>query len=401
MKIIFASFQGVSNDKPQGMVRLLLPVFDELNKQSSEHLHAYYIGSKTTDEPTSPAVLPLNPLFSKIKNLIAVIVNRLFFVKNKRGWARLLQEYVYDYFLASKIVAPTLLVSSCYSVRAFRKNRKLGGKNVLVAGNPDDREIFSLLELEKKKHGIEIEDPYTLNSRIAFINRSIELCDRVMYHTSSQLDSFSKTIPEAMSFYRDIVINPGYITIDKKPTTNTHLVFCYIAHTVWLKGLTYLLQAWRKHSGSDIELLIGGSIDPSVKRFIADNNLTYSNVRFLGPITDLNDFYRSADVCIVPSLIDAGPVTVAEALVGGMPVICSSGCGSKSLIQEENGVVVDPLNIAQMEEAIEYMINNFHKYEPDKIKNLFLMRTQGNPYKDFSSDIETFYRKIQLELGSK
>lgn len=401
MKIIFASFQGISNNKPEGMVRLLLPVFEELNKQSSEHLHAYYIGTKMTDKPTSLAVLSLNPLFSKIKNLIAIIVSRLFFVKNKRGWTRLLQEYVYDYFLASKIVAPTLLVSSCYSVRAFRKNRKLGGKNVLVAGNPDDREIFNLLEIENKKYGIEIEDPYTLNFRIAFINRSIELCDRIMYHTSSQLDSFSKTISEAISFYRDIVINPTYITIDKKVTTKNHLVFCYIAHTVWLKGLTYLLEAWRKHSDSNIELLVGGSIDPSVKKYIADNNLTYSNVRFLGPISDLNDFYRSADVCVVPSLIDAGPVTVAEALAGGMPVICSSGCGSKSLIQDENGIIVDPLNITQIEEAIDYMIKNFHKYEPDKIKKLFFLRTQGNPYKDFSSDIETFYRKAKTELDPK
>ncbi len=66
------------------------------------------------------------------------------------------------------------------------------------------------------------------------------------------------------------------------------------------------------------------------------------NVEFL-PISDnINDFYRSLDCVLIPSLIDTFNMVATEAMACGRPAIISQRCGACDLIQEGvNGLVFD------------------------------------------------------------
>jgi len=140
--------------------------------------------------------------------------------------------------------------------------------------------------------------------------------------------------------------------------------FVGIAHTVWLKGLTHLVDAFSKIEVNNVQLLIGGTINKQVLQYIKPNELEFKNIKIVGNIPDLNKFLRTSHVCIVPSLLDAGPATIGEALYCGLPVITTEGCGSKILIKDgENGFVVPIANSEAIAEKIKWFIKNQERIE--------------------------------------
>jgi glycogen(starch) synthase len=59
------------------------------------------------------------------------------------------------------------------------------------------------------------------------------------------------------------------------------------------------------------------------------------------PLEEMPDYYRRADVCVVPSLFDNAPYTVLEALASGKPVIGSTAGGTPEYIKNgETGLHV-------------------------------------------------------------
>jgi glycosyltransferase involved in cell wall biosynthesis len=105
--------------------------------------------------------------------------------------------------------------------------------------------------------------------------------------------------------------------------------------------------------------VIAGSINKDMGSYIQQRFNELKNVAFLGQIADLNRFFRKSHVCIVPSLLDAGPTTVSEAMICGLPVIVSDGCGAKTLVKEgENGFVVPSRNSKVIADKIDWFCRN-------------------------------------------
>ena len=83
------------------------------------------------------------------------------------------------------------------------------------------------------------------------------------------------------------------------------------------------------------------------------------NISFLGHIKEPNLFYRTAHVFISPSLLDAHPATIAEAMYCGLPVIVSDGCGSKSLVEDNvNGFIIPSRDSVAIENRMKWCIGN-------------------------------------------
>jgi glycosyltransferase involved in cell wall biosynthesis len=337
MDIIFSCFQGFNNENPQGMNKILLPIA----KRVAEERKVIYYNANSSVDCASVNLKPVLFCFRKLRNLISIVVPKFFFVKNKTGVSRYIQELLFDLFLSFRIRRPVLLVSGAYTNIAFRKNTKIGGINILIAGNPDDREVFKVLLSERKKFSLDLNDPYTYRRRINYIATTIGASNHLVLFTQSQLDTFSIHVDESKIFFQESYITPVKSTFPELDI-NKHSAFtaCYIAHTVWLKGLVYLIDAWEHIGIPGAQLLIGGTVSEDVQNYLNHNYPILNGIKFLGRVDDINEFYRRSHVCIVPSLLDAGPATVAESLFCGTPVICTDGCGSKTLINENNGVVV-------------------------------------------------------------
>lgn len=124
------------------------------------------------------------------------------------------------------------------------------------------------------------------------------------------------------------------------------------------------------------------------------------NIKYTGWVNDLNHYYRSSDVCIVPSLLDAGPATVAEAMYCGIPVVVSEGCGSKALIEEGvNGFVVPAMDSEAIAQKVQWFIDN-----PDQIPGMgknAAATIERLAKSDQNKDVANHIRQIIRELDQE
>lgn len=89
-----------------------------------------------------------------------------------------------------------------------------------------------------------------------------------------------------------------------------------------------------------------------------------TSVQFINhvPLTDMPDHYRSADICVVPSLYENAPYTVLEASASGRPVIGTTGGGSSEYISDgETGIVVPIKDSKALAQAIIDLANDENK----------------------------------------
>jgi glycosyltransferase involved in cell wall biosynthesis len=80
---------------------------------------------------------------------------------------------------------------------------------------------------------------------------------------------------------------------------------------------------------------------------------------------ELIDAYHAMDVFAFPSLIDVGPLVLAEAMAAGVPVAAFNAQGSKDIVQDGvNGRLVEPNNIKEFGKAIAWCLRNKKTLQP-------------------------------------
>jgi glycosyltransferase involved in cell wall biosynthesis len=101
------------------------------------------------------------------------------------------------------------------------------------------------------------------------------------------------------------------------------------------KGLHYLVGGLRMAGLPRSELLVLGSIKDAdyARRVLSTRDV---RIRLLGhvPQIELRQWYRRADVFVLPSISDGFALVVAEAMTAGLPVIVSENVGARDLIRD-------------------------------------------------------------------
>lgn len=326
MNIIFVSFQGVKKGSPVGMVKLFLKLVLD-----SEKVSIYYVSFCGKE-------------FDKLKMVGYVhffllrclgFINRIFSSFGIYGTVRYLQEKSFDFFLSNKKY-PVKLVSTTYIPLTFKKNKDRGGVNILIAGNPCEEYIANLYSLENDRHGVVINDVYTNKYRRILAKKTVQLSDLIIAQSEEVYRSYKEVYGKSLKiklFKMDVPCK--YISRVKCSEKKLGVTFCYLAHSVWLKGLTDLIEAWDSVVDSRATLIIGGEISPEVNKFLKENyEMMDPRIKFVGKVAPekVNEFFSCSDVAVVPSLSDNHPTTISESLACGLPVICTEGCGSKGIV---------------------------------------------------------------------
>ncbi|MFP4001936.1 MAG: glycosyltransferase family 4 protein, partial [Thermoplasmata archaeon] len=118
------------------------------------------------------------------------------------------------------------------------------------------------------------------------------------------------------------------------------LLFVGRLHEV--KGLTHLFEAFRvvkeDHSGIRLTLVGEGPLEETLKKEAEDLDITDS-VEFSGEIDhhELPDYYRRADIFILPSFSEGLPNVIMEAMSCGLPVVATDVGGNKELVKSSEG----------------------------------------------------------------
>jgi glycosyltransferase involved in cell wall biosynthesis len=128
------------------------------------------------------------------------------------------------------------------------------------------------------------------------------------------------------------------------------------------KGVSYLLRSARllKDQGVELEVLIVGEGDFS--RALHDEAVHLGiaeQVRFLGRREDMPRVYAAMDVLVLPSLKEAFPMVVLEAMAAGIPVIATRVGDVPYILNEgECGVLVEQENALALSDAIRNLIGD-------------------------------------------
>lgn len=336
-RVLVVAFQSLTRHSVGGAGRLAWHIAQQLNAANElDHLVVSAKGAFDTPFP-SAAVSLFSRYYLYLLNLLV-----------RKGWLReykkrFAEEWLFDFFCRFQIKKGQthLITTTPYLKRSFRKARRMGITIVYVPGNPDENAIEARMLAEQEKWGLRLEDVYTYQRRIRFYNEAIRQVSTIACLNELVLETFQRYAGGPT-----VKLVPGYIwepgsvpTTEPRHAAHRPVRFGYIGHTVLLKGVHNLLRAWQGIEAKDATLTIAGSIDPSIRQLINQQGLG-EGVQFPGRVPHIGDFYRNIDVMIVPSLIDACPSTVMEALAYGVPVIASDQCGNADLIQQgSNGYV--------------------------------------------------------------
>jgi glycosyltransferase involved in cell wall biosynthesis len=143
-------------------------------------------------------------------------------------------------------------------------------------------------------------------------------------------------------------------------------ILLYSGQLIERKGVANLLDTYKIVSSQhDVSLLIMGSgpLENRLKQKVQHERI--KNVHFLGFMneTDKWVYYLASDIFVLPTRLDVWGLVVNEAMVCGLPVVCSkyAGAARDLVVDGENGRVVDPFDIAGFSLAIEQLATDKSK----------------------------------------
>ena len=128
------------------------------------------------------------------------------------------------------------------------------------------------------------------------------------------------------------------------------------------KGVARLLEAARILRDEPVEFWMVGPVEIAKASIIRDAG----RVKWFGAVTRKKaaEFYRDADVFILPTLSDGFAITQLEAQAHGLPVIASKNCG-KVVKNGVNGIILDEPSAACIAHGIRDCIAR-----PDRLERL-------------------------------
>jgi glycosyltransferase involved in cell wall biosynthesis len=151
------------------------------------------------------------------------------------------------------------------------------------------------------------------------------------------------------------IINKKYGLKDKK-------VVIFVGKLTKPKGTIYLIKAAPKIKG-EIFILGSGDEKDNLKKYISENKIR--NVHLMGYfgkeyIKELREFYRRADVFVMPSIWDEPlGLVVLEAMACGTPVVASKKGGIPLAVKNKvNGILIRSRSPKSIVEAVNKILDN-------------------------------------------
>lgn len=157
----------------------------------------------------------------------------------------------------------------------------------------------------------------------------------------------------------DFNVLPLPVTADQK----VKISFLLIARLLVDKGVREYAEAAKiiKHKYPNVEFNLVGWIDenpsaigqPELDQWIASNTLNY-----WGKLSDVRPAIAESSVYVLPSYREGTPRTVLEAMAMGRAIITTDAPGCReTVIDGENGYLVESKSVQSLVEAMEKLIN--------------------------------------------
>lgn len=309
----------------------------------------------------SPHQTPVLRALAKKGQVAAVVTGRLAEDRLRQGWA----EPDVPNLQVIRISDPIQIPRICERQAKGHVNM-VGG----FRGLPMARCILKELKLRRSRTGIVTERPdtrgiggrlrrilyssyeKTVHNKVDFILAMGTLGER--WFTNCGWPA-SRVFPYAYTAER-----PN-IQPETDPTNEDEFRILYVGQNIKRKGGDILLHALKgvEHLKWSCQFVGEGDEVTPWKKLCADLAIS-KRVGFAPAVNmvDVPDLIRGADLLILPSRFDGWGTVVNEALMQGVPVLCSDSCGARDLLTEEwRGGVFKAGSVQSLRELLATWIN--------------------------------------------
>ena len=299
----------------------------------------------------------------------------------------------FDFFAKYKIpkIKNGILFSVLPNLQCNKRAKKLGFTNVIsTVYHPEFG--MDILETEYKKYNLPINPSH--EKRI--YNRHIESLKYADFIISPSEFTKNTFVDRGFDKEKIFVVPIGTdLKITTKKTHNQKLQFLFVANAMLTKGLQYLIEAWKNCKIDDAELVICGSIPPETEKIVMDDIKRIQNIKYIGFVSNLTDYYQSASVFILPSILEGMPRVVADAMTFELPVITTSISGPQ-IKNGFNGIIVPNRDINSLKDAIMHFYNN--REEITKMGKNAANTVKNLTWENFSKELADVFEKISSRL---
>lgn len=207
---------------------------------------------------------------------------------------------------------------------------------------------------------------YILSKLVTFLYRfSLSRASKVIFQNPDNLQVFVDN--KIVARDKTIRVHGSGVDLthyEKCEPTSNQFTFLTIARLLGEKGLREYAAAAKivKQKNPDVTFNILGPEDPSpdgiplteIKRWDNANDIQY-----LGNTDDVRPYIKACNIFVLPSYHEGMPRTVLEAMSVGRPILTTNvpGC-RETVIDGENGFLVEKENITQLADKMQWFVEN-------------------------------------------
>jgi len=121
-------------------------------------------------------------------------------------------------------------------------------------------------------------------------------------------------------------------------------------HRILLRTAKAILE---KVPGAIFIIVGDGPLKNELQREFNSPSIIFTGVR-----NDVPDLYRCMDILVLPSLTEGLPMVILEAMASKLPIVATRVGEIPLLINQENGILVEPGDMEGIKQALLYLLRN-------------------------------------------
>lgn len=225
-----------------------------------------------------------------------------------------------------------------------------------------------------------------------FLKRVLKSAAKIICQTESQK---SLIVSKYRLPLESIVVIPNGVAeeyfVGKKTSQNSvpHLLF--VGRLAVQKNLLLLIEAVSQMKTSvNLDIVGEGELKKNIEAFIQKYNLR--NVHLHGQKTarELLEFYKSADIFVLPSLQEGISNAMLEALAAGLPVVASNLPEMREIIGDCGVLIQDP-TATSYARALDALLSN--KQTLQKLSMLSVQKARSYTWENVLDATENVYKE--------